>query len=201
MSGYRYELVGGHPALDFLNTIDDWTAAEREDRLAGFPDAVRFGVAAGVITQAEAQAIRSRRGGEEVGRLRELRGRLERIFGALLARDAPRQADLDRLAQDAGAAAAAARLRVARGRVVRRIEVADAGGATLRWRLAEAAMSLVHSPRWERVKRCPRCGWFFLDTSKNGSRRWCSMAMCGSATKSRNYYRRTRGRRVARTRG
>ena len=194
MSGYQYELVGGHPALDFLNTVDDWTAAEREDRLAGFPEAVRFGVAAGVISQTEAKAMRSRRGGEEVGRLRELRGRLERIFGALLARDAPRQADLDLLAQDAASAAAGARLQVVRGRVARRIEAADTGAATLRWRLAEAAASLVHSPRWERVKRCPSCGWFFLDTSKNGSRRWCSMAMCGSATKSRNYYRRTRGR-------
>ena len=198
MSGYRYQLVGGHPALDFLNTIDDWTAAEREDRLPGFPDAVRFGVAAGVITQADAQAMRSRRGGEEAGRLRELRGRLERIFGALLLGDAPRQTDLDHLAHDAAAAAAGARLRVVRGIVVRRIEAAEAGAATLRWRLAEAAASLVNSSRWERVKRCPSCGWFFLDTSKNGSRRWCSMAMCGSATKSRNYYRRTRGRGAAR---
>ncbi len=201
MSGYRYELVGGHPALDFLNTIGDWTATDREDRLAGFSDAVRFGVAAGVLTQAEARALRSRRGAEEIGRLRELRGRLERIFGALLARDAPRQADLDRLARDAAVVADAARLRSVRGHLVQRIVAAEAGAATLRYRLVEAAMSLVHSPRWERIKRCPRCSWFFLDISKNGSRRWCSMAMCGSATKSRNYYRRTRGRRVARTRG
>jgi predicted RNA-binding Zn ribbon-like protein len=199
MSDYRYQLVAGHPALDFLNTIDDWTAAEREDRLAEFPDAVRFGVAAGVLTHAEARALGSRRAGEEIGRLRELRGRLERILGALLARDAPRQADLDRLAKDAAGAAEAVRLRSVGGHLVQRIVAADAGAATLRYRLVEAAITLLRSPRWERVNRCPRCGWFFLDTSKNGSRRWCSMALCGSATKSRNYYRRNRGRGLTRT--
>ncbi|MFD0480100.1 CGNR zinc finger domain-containing protein [Nonomuraea thailandensis] len=35
---------------------------------------------------------------------------------------------------------------------------------------------------------CPSCGWLFLDTTRNGSRRWCSMAMCGSQVKSRRYY-------------
>lgn len=199
MSQYPYPLVGGHPALDFLNTVEDWTSVEGEDRLAAFPDAVRFGAAAGVLTGAEARTLASRRGGEELVRLRELRARLERIAGALLARKAPARADLDRLARDAAASAESVRLRVVRGRVVRSIDAAGAGSAVLRRRLAEAAATLLSSSRWERVKRCPRCGWFFLDTSKNGSRRWCSMAMCGTATKSRNYYRRTRGRKAART--
>lgn len=192
MSGYPYELVGGNPALDFLNTIRDWSAPEREERLVSFPEAVRFGAAAGALTPTEARALGSQRAGEELGRLRELRDRLERILGAVLDGRAPAPADLDRLMQDGAAAAEGARLRSVRGRLVRELAVADAGAATLRWRLAEAAVTLLLSTQWERVKRCPSCGWFFLDSSRNGSRRWCSMSMCGTTSKARAYYRRTR---------
>ena len=37
--------------------------------------------------------------------------------------------------------------------------------------------------------------WLFLDTSKAGRRRWCDMADCGNAAKSRRHY--ARGRRRA----
>lgn len=36
------------------------------------------------------------------------------------------------------------------------------------------------------------CGWVFLDTSRNGRRRWCDMATCGNVAKARRHYRRTR---------
>lgn len=41
-----------------------------------------------------------------------------------------------------------------------------------------------------RVKMCPadRCGWLFLDESKNGRRRWCSMDLCGNRAKARRHY-------------
>lgn len=42
----------------------------------------------------------------------------------------------------------------------------------------------------KRVKICPadRCGWLFLDESKNGRRRWCSMDLCGNRAKARRHY-------------
>jgi predicted RNA-binding Zn ribbon-like protein len=44
------------------------------------------------------------------------------------------------------------------------------------------------SDKLERVKECPNCGWLFLDTTKNGKRRWCSMEDCGSNVKALEYY-------------
>nr|WP_246591510.1 CGNR zinc finger domain-containing protein [Aminobacter anthyllidis] len=35
----------------------------------------------------------------------------------------------------------------------------------------------------ERLRSCPRCGWLFLDTSRGGKRRWCSMQTCGNREK------------------
>ena len=46
----------------------------------------------------------------------------------------------------------------------------------------------------QRLKRCAEhtCGWVFWDSSKNNSRRWCSMRVCGNRTKSRRYAARRR---------
>jgi predicted RNA-binding Zn ribbon-like protein len=45
---------------------------------------------------------------------------------------------------------------------------------------------------WDRLKLCPAedCLWAFFDSSKNRSRRWCSMDVCGNRTKTRSYRRR-----------
>ena len=39
----------------------------------------------------------------------------------------------------------------------------------------------------DRLKACDACGWAFFDVSKNKSRRWCAMGLCGSQQKSRAY--------------
>jgi predicted RNA-binding Zn ribbon-like protein len=49
-----------------------------------------------------------------------------------------------------------------------------------------------------RLRRCAgsHCGWYFVDTSKAGRRRWCDMATCGNAEKARRHQRkRARKRR------
>jgi predicted RNA-binding Zn ribbon-like protein len=42
---------------------------------------------------------------------------------------------------------------------------------------------------WSRVKACPQsdCQWAFLDQSRNRSRRWCSMEVCGNRAKTRTF--------------
>jgi predicted RNA-binding Zn ribbon-like protein len=47
---------------------------------------------------------------------------------------------------------------------------------------------------WERCKLCPAedCLWAFYDHSKNRSRRWCSMDLCGNRTKSKTFRQRHR---------
>ncbi|HSL71703.1 MAG TPA: CGNR zinc finger domain-containing protein [Longimicrobiales bacterium] len=194
---HDFELVGGDPALDLVNTIHDWTVAEPRDYLPTFGEALRFGLAAGVLTRAEAQRLRGVAAGAELRRLRVLRTRLERIFRAWVGGRPPARDDLDGLAGETAEAAGARRLRLVRGRFVLEIDAVRAGAAVVRWRIAEAAIGLLTSARAGRVKACPGCGWFFVDETKNRSRRWCSMSMCGSSAKSRSYYWRTRARRAA----
>ncbi|RFS85654.1 zf-CGNR multi-domain protein [Actinomadura spongiicola] len=61
-------------------------------------------------------------------------------------------------------------------------------------RLAAAIMNAVAAGTWPRLKVCQEdtCRWAFLDTSKNRSRTWCSMSVCGNRTKTRAYRARRR---------
>lgn len=198
MSGHRFELIGGDAALDFVNTIHDWTVPEPRDYVSTFPDALQFAEAAEVISPAEARRLTALPPGAELRRLRDLRIRLERMLRAVQEERSPSPEDLEALAGDAAEAAEAARLRSESGRLRRVIDSDAAGAATVRYRLVDAMVALLTSERLTRVRRCPSCGWFFIDTTKNRSRRWCSMAMCGSAVKARNYYWRTKRRREKR---
>jgi predicted RNA-binding Zn ribbon-like protein len=47
---------------------------------------------------------------------------------------------------------------------------------------------------WQRLKACPgeRCGWAFYDGSRNRSRTWCAMSVCGNRSKARSYRARQR---------
>ncbi|MEV0995532.1 CGNR zinc finger domain-containing protein [Nonomuraea sp. NPDC050202] len=60
-------------------------------------------------------------------------------------------------------------------------------------RVAAAALGA----SWDRLKVCAEgtCQWAFIDLSKNRSRSWCSMRVCGNRTKTRAYRARKRGSR------
>ncbi|HET7578817.1 MAG TPA: ABATE domain-containing protein [Bacillales bacterium] len=59
------------------------------------------------------------------------------------------------------------------------------------WPIVQSAMDLLLSGKLDRVKQCEGdpCGWLFFDSSRNKSRRWCSMADCGNREKARRHYR------------
>jgi predicted RNA-binding Zn ribbon-like protein len=58
------------------------------------------------------------------------------------------------------------------------------------WPALLDAGDLLASDAARRVRKCPNCGWLFVDNSRNHSRRWCSMEFCGSQVKSRRQYER-----------
>ncbi len=61
--------------------------------------------------------------------------------------------------------------------------------------LAVSALSLLRPGMLERLKTCPNCGWLFLDRSRNSSRLWCDMTVCGNRRKASRHYRRRLARR------
>jgi predicted RNA-binding Zn ribbon-like protein len=53
-----------------------------------------------------------------------------------------------------------------------------------------SAADLLAGGQLARVRQCanPDCGWLFLDNSKGGNRRWCSMSACGNRAKAHRHY-------------
>jgi predicted RNA-binding Zn ribbon-like protein len=62
------------------------------------------------------------------------------------------------------------------------------------WPVMQDAADLLTSSALDRVGQCAddQCGWLFLDTSRNRSRKWCSMKDCGNRAKARRHYQRSR---------
>jgi predicted RNA-binding Zn ribbon-like protein len=67
---------------------------------------------------------------------------------------------------------------------------AQTDGQSLDQATARSALRLVCEPDPERMKICGHCGWLFLDRSKNRSRSWCDMAVCGNRVKASRHYNR-----------
>jgi len=73
--------------------------------------------------------------------------------------------------------------------VVLRDGIPVLGGADALGRVLAAAVHLVHTGHWDRIKICPadNCRWAFYDRSRNKSRTWCSMRVCGNREKARSW--------------
>jgi len=69
------------------------------------------------------------------------------------------------------------------------------------WPVVRAAGALLTSPELAKVRECDSasCRWMYVDRSKNHSRRWCDMKVCGNRMKAQNFYRRQRSRRLGST--
>ncbi len=70
----------------------------------------------------------------------------------------------------------------------------DSAAAPVRFEaaLARSALALLERTVQPRIRICPNCRWLFLDRSRNGSRLWCDMAVCGNRAKAQRHYRRRR---------
>ena len=112
----------------------------------------------------------------------------------------PRKSDLARLAELAAAAYRAAALESDADGAVR-WHWSPSDLATVRHVAVTTAVELLDGPPSSRLKQCPgdHCGWFFVDATKRGNRRWCQMRECGQEAKDeRRRERRAAGRGAAR---
>ncbi|KAM3098265.1 CGNR zinc finger domain-containing protein [Phormidesmis sp. 146-12] len=60
------------------------------------------------------------------------------------------------------------------------------------WRVVRSASDLLTAKELKQVRECSGedCGWLFVDTSRNRSRRWCDMETCGNRAKAHRHYER-----------
>ena len=194
-------LLGGRLALDFANTVEGREGKRPHEFVTRYADLVRWILHAGGLNESgQAELLATASGDKQASasafeQAVALREALYRVFVAIARQQVPDQADLDMVTS-------CYERTVEYGQLVERDSSFDwiwPEGATALdrplWPIALDAVDLLRSDQLPRVKQCGNvegCGWLFLDTSRNGSRRWCSMAVCGSRIKMRRQYAKRR---------
>ncbi len=176
--------VGGHPALDFLNTVKYRGAAEPGDRLRSYADCLRWAHVAGLVSDEEVAAMPDVDRAEARHCLRQittLREAARRLFDG----GDPEAAAL--VARRIEALRPVVHIDPASGALSRSIPLRRPHDLTSR--ITAALASLLEQRPALRIKTCEGhdCDWLFIDRSKAGRRRWCDTRICGNAARVRRY--------------
>jgi len=188
--------VGNRPILDFLNTRP--VLAESPTEL--LPDVAaleRWLIAAGIVNSAKAKRlVRAWRDSPKATMfLKDLIEFRERLRNAVLRLEGG-LASTDEFIQEVNRGlrehSPATLLRKQEGRMVRE-RLLDLERPTDLWTfIFEDTADLLSEPEIDRIRKCEACVVHFFDTSKKGSRRWCSMNICGNKRKVAAYQRKRR---------
>lgn len=190
------ELVSGALCLDFVNTINSRLNPEH-DYLVHYSDLAGWSNKAGILSAAQSTQLqkRARQHVEEaenaLGAARTLRELIYRLFSNAAKGFEPNKKDMETFITSYGEAISRSHF-TKEGNSYTTVWNVDQAFDALLWPIIDSAGELLLSEELGQVKECPGCGWLFLDTSKNQSRRWCSMNTCGARDKMRRYHKRQR---------
>lgn len=195
-NGYTgtYKVIGGDLALDFANTVSWRYSDHPHDWLHDYPNLVRWGQLVGIVDDAQAAELIAAAATQDAARTaaileqaKSLREAMQHIFMGLYRGQAAQDDDL-------------AILNKALAHGLSHLNVGQGDGKfawtwlthsrTLdfpMWPVAWSAAQLLVAERWQRLGICEACQWLFLDTSKNHTRRWCTMDDCGNRAKVRRF--------------
>ena len=177
--------IGGHPGVNFANAVfTRHKPDEDNDLLTSARDIANWLYFAGLATRMQASEVSGIPASGFLDSVRELREATFSVFDALAAGKPPLAERLSLLFERAAKGlSGGGRLTLVEG---------ESRPQVVRFGDPEAVVALLAAisieayfvlPR-ERLHACPRCGWLFVDTSRGGKRRWCSMQTCGNREKA-----------------
>ncbi|HLO33051.1 MAG TPA: ABATE domain-containing protein [Anaerolineales bacterium] len=197
--GLNLELKSGHPALEFTNTVNNHASEQPGETLYQYEDLLSWAKRVGLLREEQVQKLSRKASAQPdeaaaaLTRSLELREAIYRIFVAQTTGKAPADRDL-------------AILNSALARLTSGAQIARRSGRfEWQWNLDEnsldlplglialSAVDLMTSEYYQWLGQCADedgCGWLFVDTSKNHSRRWCDINDCGNRAKQRRYQKR-----------
>ena len=178
--------VGGHSALDFLNTVGDHGKTRNSSRIADWESFVSWSQAAGLFSEYELRALATMGGREErrakLAEIHNLREIAHAVLRAIAARTAPPEMALKTLEDSIKSALARASLTTRSNGFEWSVRTDDPD-----WMidaLGLAVENLLRTVDLERLCECGRCTWLFIDRGRGAGRRWCDMRTCGNRAKA-----------------
>jgi predicted RNA-binding Zn ribbon-like protein len=197
----EFQLIAGHLALDFVNTLDYRYAPDRRiDLLPTYERFLVFCRQSAVMTTFQLRVLHEHTNTSvaqrTLNRVIECREALYFLILAAVTGQRPKGSYLRTLNSFLADARVPDRIEWRKSRFVRNYSGLVESGAGPLWLILDAAAALLTSPELRQVRECNEktCRWLFLDRSRNHSRRWCDMQLCGNRSKAQRFYARTRDR-------
>jgi predicted RNA-binding Zn ribbon-like protein len=197
-----FQLTGGHPALDFVNTLDNrFSKGGPVELLRSYADLLAFLQQSGLLSVRQSRVLRAaaKKGGPArvLQSARELRDALAAVLYDAVDGRTPAPEHLRTLENHFLHAGRHRQLRwraapmqsAARSRPEWVWGRSETDVELPQWMLAQSAAELMTSAALDQLRACgsETCRWLFLDTSKNHTRRWCDMKICGNRMKARRF--------------
>jgi predicted RNA-binding Zn ribbon-like protein len=192
---WQFHITAGVLCLDFANTLSWRRMAKPTERLRSAADLASWARQAGVISRAAERRLNAElranptRGGRWLAEARRLR---ESIFEVFAAHSEGREPSPPAMAMLEGWIREAVR----NSRLVFRADTyqwqlhAVAPARAIVLRVALSAEALLRSGDLARLGQCSGrdCRWLWVDHTRNQSRRWCDMAVCGNRAKAHRHH-------------
>lgn len=194
----KLSFLGGNLSLDFVNTVHDRHEEPLRDLLINYLDLVTWVYFADAITDSQKENLL------KIGL--ENQGSADQIYkDALQLREAFYDFVLNLINQDEAITAHIQLINQWLSRTFSNLELAQLNGhfvldwntenfelESVLWPIIRAFADLVTSEDINCIKQCGNCGYLFVDNSKNNSRKWCSMEICGNRVKARRFAKKAR---------
>ena len=190
-------LVGGELALDFANTCSARGSPAQQDHLRRPEHVAQWAAHANVLPAADAEwlvgavAAEPTLGARLIAEALALREDVYQLGVAIAAgRPAPRER-VESLAHAHARALAAGALTQIGANFGWSWRPREAPVEAILGPISLSALTLLQQADLTRVKQCQgdKCGWLFFDATKNKSRRWCEMEICGNRAKQKRFAR------------
>jgi predicted RNA-binding Zn ribbon-like protein len=185
-------LVAGKLALDFTNTESGRGGAAHFDHLQTAGDLVAWAAHAKIIGTRDATLARrilsdqNKLARHLIVRGRFLRETIYRINSNVVAGKPPAKKFLHGLTAIHAEMLATATLVPHENNFEWAWQSKNELTATILGPITLSALNLLLDADFSRIKQCQgnHCGWLFFDSTKNKSRQWCDMSVCGNRAKA-----------------
>jgi predicted RNA-binding Zn ribbon-like protein len=185
-------LIGGHPALDFLNTVKYRGKADPEDRLESIADIIEWAQIAGLLTVDEVKRLsRQTRDTKSAARIHREICVFRELLRVLFEDTNPETTEyaraVSRIEAEIAALRPVATIDPQSGVLTRHIEINTL--SDLNARIVAVVAEILSARADLKIKTCggSNCDWLFIDRTKAGRRQWCDTRTCGNNARVRRF--------------